>query len=94
MNLFVYYKFLVDQSPDVYSLVKDIQRQLVAEFPKLICDLLKRPNPDESGRETWMEVYTLDDKMLPEFQSRLNQLALELGLPQPRLNELFVPIAQ
>jgi len=93
VNLYVYYKFLVDESPGASGLVRHIQGQLASEFPGLKYDLLKRPNKDDVGRETWMEVYSLNDDALPQFQLRLNQFALELNLPHPRLNELFVPIA-
>ena len=92
MNLYVYYKFLVDELPGVSSVVQRVQEQLAKEFPGLEFDLLKRPNKDDAGRETWMEIYVLSDDVLPQFQLRLDQLALEEGLPHPRLSELFVPI--
>lgn len=92
MNLYVYYKFLVDELPGVSSIVKGVQEQLAKEFPALKYDLLKRPNRDDAGRETWMEIYKINDDALPQFRLRLDQLAHEEGLPQPRLNELFVPI--
>jgi hypothetical protein len=92
MNLYVYFKFVVGDHPLVLQRIGDMQDQLVLEFPGLVCELLKRPLTDQDGKETWMEVYrgAVTEKL--EFNERLAELALKSELPQPRRNEVFIPI--
>jgi len=92
MTLYVYYKFVVSEHPMVFRIVSEIQAQLTLEFPELDCGLLKRPNADDEGRETWMEIYRGVATDSSCFIERLDQLALKNVLPQPRRNEVFVPI--
>jgi hypothetical protein len=92
MIIYVYYKFLVSEFPQVAINVRRIQSQLTAEFIGLKCSILKRPNADEEGRETWMEVYDVGDVNQNQFIDRLSELALKEGLPAPRRNEIFIPI--
>jgi hypothetical protein len=92
MNLFVYYKLILADYPDVRSKIKTLQTALVAKFPGLHCDLMKRPDTDASGNETWMEIYTLGEIDLNAFRDTLDRLAMEQGLSMPRRNEIFTPI--
>jgi hypothetical protein len=39
-----------------------------------------------------MEVYRGEATEKPEFSERLEELVLKNGLPQPRRNEVFIPI--
>ncbi|MBU3622378.1 DUF4936 family protein [Polynucleobacter sp. AP-Latsch-80-C2] len=92
MNLYVYFKFVVGDHPLVLRCIGDMQDQLALEFPGLVCELLKRPLPDQDGKETWMEVYHGVAADSVDFIERLSQLALKNALPQPRRNEVFIPI--
>ena len=92
MILYVYFKFVPADHPQVAQKVWNVQERLKKLFPDLGCRLLKRPKPDESGKETWMEVYELATADQPRFDEKLSQLVLEYDLPQPRFNEIFIPI--
>jgi hypothetical protein len=92
MNLYVYFKFIVAEHPLVFKRIKEMQDQLALEFPGLVCEFLKRPAPDQDGKETWMEVYRGVATEKSEFNERLAELVLTYDLPQPRRNEVFIPI--
>ena len=92
MNLYVYFKFIVADHPLVLKHIREMHDQLSLEFPELFCDLLKRPLPDQEGRETWMEIYRGVATKTAEFNERLAELAIRKELPQPRRNEVFIPI--
>jgi hypothetical protein len=92
MNLYVYFKFIVADHSLVLSHIREMHAQLSHEFPGLVCELLKRPVPDQDGKETWMEVYRGAVTEKSEFNERLSELALKNELPQPRRNEVFISI--
>jgi hypothetical protein len=91
MNVFVYYKLIKSEHPHLQSRIKTMQAALTAQFPALCCDLMKRPETDVSGHETWMEIYHLTDIDLNQFRKILDQLVKDADLPHPRRNEVFVP---
>jgi hypothetical protein len=92
MILYVYFKFIVSDHPLVLKRIREMHAQLLLEFPGLVCDLLKRPLLDQDGKETWMEIYHGTAANQPEFNDRLVELAIKEDLPQPRRNEVFIPI--
>lgn len=92
MNLYVYFKFVVSDHPQVLKHVRDMHNQLSMEFPGLACSLLKRPLADQDGKETWMEVYCGPATEKPEFKERLAELVSKNNLPEPRRNEVFISI--
>jgi len=92
MNLFVYYKLMASEHPNLHIKIQMMQAELKSEFPSLTTDLLKRPEADESGRETWMEIYNLSDIDINIFRTELELLTLNMELPQPRRNEVFISI--
>ena len=92
MNLYVYFKFIVIDHPLVSKHIREMHDQLAREFPGLVCEFLKRPLPDQDGKETWMEVYRGAVTEKSEFNERLAELALKNQLPQPRRYEVFIPI--
>jgi hypothetical protein len=92
MILYIYFKFVVMDHPMVIKSIREIQKELLLEYPGLDCDLLRRPHVDEEGRETWMEVYRGIPSEPSEFMARLTELTLSSDLPQPRRNEVFIPI--
>jgi hypothetical protein len=51
---------------------------------------MKRPNPDELGQVTWMEIYELGATDPDTFKLELDRMAVEEKLPQPRRSEQFV----
>lgn len=92
MNLYVYFKFIPEDVSSIAGNIHEIQNQLIDLFPGLECSLLKRPEKDSEGRETWMEVYALEGGNEIVFQDKLSKLALTNNLPQPRFCELFTPV--
>ena len=98
MFIYVYYKFVPSEFPTLLKQVMQssieaeyVSSHLVTISPKLF----KRPEVDKESRETWMEVYNLDaltEHSVLQFIERLKQLALEMGLPQPRAIEKFQSI--
>lgn len=92
MNLYVYFKFIPNDVIAIVGNIREVQNQLIDLFPGLECGLLKRPKKDSEGRETWMEVYTLEGGNEKVFQDKLSELALANDLPKPRFCELFVPV--
>jgi hypothetical protein len=92
MKFYVYYKFVVSQKPTARADVKKMQEQLAAEFDLRNFELMKRPEKDVEGRETWMEVYACADDSCDAFAKRLQHLSLLADLPQPRRTEIFVEV--
>ena len=92
MSLYIYFKFIVSDHLLVLKHIRDMHDQLALEFPGLSCELLKRPLPDQDGKETWMEVYRGVATKTSEFNERLAELVLKNDLPQPRRNEVFISI--
>lgn len=93
MILYVYYKFVPSERIGLQKTIRKMQDAIKSRFPHLECDLLKRPEMNEFGQETWMEVYLLRSNTDYElFLTALNE-AVELNaLPQPRRNEVFIPV--
>ena len=91
MRLFVYYKLVPHEHSELKGLVLNMQRDLMRGFSGLQCELMKRPQIDELGRETWMEIYQLSPHDMDSFLSALDRSAIQAKLPQPRRNELFIP---
>ena len=92
MNLFVYYKLIQSAHPNLPDRIRLMQAELNAQFPGLRCDLMKRPDLDVSGNETWMEIYSLADIDILEFRKTLDQLVNKYDLPLPRKNEVFITV--
>ena len=92
MILYVYFKFAVQNDPAVPNAVRAMQADLGREFPQVLARLMKRPEADGEGRETWMETYEMPQEDLTRFRSRLDELSALYLLPHPRRNEVFVPL--
>lgn len=90
MKLFVYYKFLPLEQPDVKARVEHMQAQLQKMFVALRPQVMMRPKPDELGRVTWMEIYDLSAVDVDEFKDALDNAAVAAMLPQPRRTEQFI----
>lgn len=90
MKLFVYYKFLPNQYPELKTLVQQMQMRLQKQFSQLSAQVMKRPTPDELGQVTWMEIYDLGSSDLSVFKLELDRAAAQEKLPQPRRTEHFV----
>jgi hypothetical protein len=69
-----------------------MQEELTTYFSELNCQLLKRPEKDSEGRETWMEVYSSNDADLKDFKEVLSALVGKYQLPEPRFYESFIPV--
>lgn len=92
MNLFVYYKLIESEHPNLRIKIKILQSELKTLFPSLSYDLMKRPETDDTGRETWMEIYTLQDIDVNAFKTELDSRVIAAQLPTPRRNEIFIPV--
>lgn len=89
--LFVYYKVREVDRARVLPIVQAFEQRMRQQFPRLSLELMQRP-ASSAGIETWMEVYRQHDG-LPEAALRaIEELAQALGMPQPRLSEIFVPL--
>ena len=92
MNLYVYFKFVPNDANLILHKIIQMQEDLAHQFPGLNCDVLKRPEKDADGKETWMEVYALNGVDGNAFKERLKELANSNQLPQPRFSEAFIPL--
>ena len=92
MNLFVYYKLIESEYPNLRIKVQLMQSDLQYKYPSVSTQLMKRPEADQAGHATWMEMYDLSEVDISIFRAELDQLALAAGLPQPRKNEIFIHI--
>ena len=90
MKLFVYYKFLPLEHPDIKTRVQRMQMQLQHTFSTLHAQVMRRPKPDELGQVTWMEIYDLSSINFDEFSVELERAANAAKLPQPRRTEQFM----
>ena len=90
MKLFVYYKFLPDEHPELKMHVQQMQLRLQTQFPQLSAQVMRRPLPDELGQVTWMEIYDLGLSDFAVFKFELERAAEQEKLLQPRRTEQFV----
>jgi len=90
MKLFVYYKFLPDEYPELKMRVQHMQMRMQTQFVQLGAQVMKRPSPDELGQVTWMEIYDLGSNDFAVFKFELERAAEQEKLPQPRRTEQFV----
>jgi hypothetical protein len=90
MKLFVYYKFLPLEQPDMKARVENMQATLQKMFVALDPQVLMRPKADELGQVTWMEIYDLSSRDVDEFKVALDSAAEAAKLPQPRRIEQFI----
>ena len=75
MKLFVYYKFLPDEHPELKMHVQQMQLRLQTQFPQLSAQVMRRPLPDELGQVTWMEIYDLGLSDFAVFKFELERAA-------------------
>jgi Domain of unknown function (DUF4936) len=90
MKLFVYYKFLPTEYPELKTHVQQMQMRLQKQFLQLSAQIMKRPTPDELGQVTWMEIYDLGSSDFSVFKLELDRAAEQENLPHPRRTEQFV----
>jgi hypothetical protein len=90
MKLFVYYKFLPFEQPQIKTRVEHMQTTLQNMFVALHPQVMMRPNPDELGQVTWMEIYDLSSVDVDKFNVALDLAAKAAELPQPRRTEQFI----
>jgi hypothetical protein len=90
MKLFVYYKFLPLEQPQIKTRVEQMQAKLQDRFVALCPQVMMRPKPDELGQVTWMEIYELSSVDFDEFKLALDAASVAAMLPQPRRTEQFI----
>lgn len=89
--LCVYYKVGASGHAALALRVRQIQTDLVAQWPGLACELLQRPEA-VAGVQTWMETYRHADGLRPELIAAVASAARVAGLPEPRHAEHFVAL--
>ena len=89
--LFVYYKVGEVDRARVLPVVQAFEKRIGEQFPLLSLELMQR-SASSAGIETWMEVYRHDDGLPEPTLRAIEELARALGMPQPRLSEVFVPL--
>lgn len=92
MKLFVYYKFLPADYDNLLGAIRALQDKVRLEFPSVDCALLRRPEPNDKGEQTWMECYDMDAANLDVFRPFLEALVQEQPIPQARFYEVFVSV--
>lgn len=90
--LFVYYKIDHLEAAALLPLVIRFQQQVAMTWPQLSCELMQRPATSAEGKRTWMEIYRAGDGVSDAAIDGIAALALEMQLPAPRLNEVFMPL--
>lgn len=90
MMLFVYYKFVPDQFPEIVSQVEALEQAVSNAFPDIQMRVLRRPAEDSAGQQTWMEMYELDQSSLESLRETLDRQVAMIGLPGKRAVEVFV----
>ena len=89
--LFVYYKINEADRASVLLVVQAFEKKIAQQFPLLSLELMQRP-ASSAGMETWMEIYRQQDGLSDQTLRGIEELARGLGMPQPRLNEVFVAL--
>ena len=92
MHLFVYYKFLPSDYPEIESIARDLIEQVKATIPGVTAQLLKRPDVNDKGEHTWMESYACAPEHFDQLQAIVEQKASQLALPQARHTEVFIAV--
>ncbi len=89
--LFVYYKVGEVDRARLLPVVQAFEQKIRQQLPLLSLELMQRP-ASSAGIETWMEIYRHDDGLPEAALGAVEELAHALGMPQPRLSEIFVPL--
>lgn len=92
MHLFVYYKFLASDYPDIESSARQLMDQVKATIPGVTARLLKRPDVNDKGEHTWMEAYECEPEHCDKLKAAVDQQASQLRLPQARHTEVFIAV--
>ena len=87
-RLYIYYAVAESRLAATVAAVRAMQARLSADHPGLQAELLRRPE-SRDGQVTLMEIYA--GGVTPALLAALDSAAA--GLPQPRHNEVFDPLA-
>lgn len=90
MHLFVYYKFIPADYPNLQNDINHLQVNVSNQFSGLQYKLLKRPHLDDQGRETWMEQYDFSDEIFDQLMIKLNEEIAKIASTPHRANEVFI----
>lgn len=90
MHLFVYYKFVPADYLNLLSDINQLQLNISNQFSGLRYKLLKRPNLDDQGRETWMEQYEFSEEIFDQLVIKLNEEIAKISPFPHRTNEVFI----
>lgn len=90
MFLFVYYKFVAQAYPRISEQLAELESAVRYRFPGIALRVLRRPDTDAAGQQTWMEMYEIRDQDLQALQTWLVDRVDQLGLPSKRAVEVFI----
>ncbi|GAP34704.1 DUF4936 family protein [Piscinibacter sakaiensis] len=95
-ELFVYYRCPAGRDAEVRRAVESLHALLCARVPGLQARLLRRPEAQQAGLTTWMEVYAAPGGIGEALQAQIDRAATEAldGLREgARHTEVFVACA-
>lgn len=92
MHLFVYYKFVPSDYPNIESVARQLLAQVQEAVPSVKAQLLRRPDVNDKGEHTWMETYECEAACFEGLKAAVEQLASQLPLPTARRVEVFLAV--
>lgn len=92
MHLFVYYKFVPSDYPSIESTARQLLAQVQEVVPSVKVQLLRRPDVNDKGEHTWMEIYECEAACFDRLKAQVQQRANQLLLPAGRRLEVFVAV--
>jgi hypothetical protein len=91
LTLYVYYRISAEKSNFYLLAVRELRRTIALRYPGLAMHQQKRPSPDATNHETWMETYSgIEHVQLDKLIADLSELAPLHGLPCERKYEVFM----
>lgn len=91
-TLFVYYKLPAAESAAWLPQVQAFCRAVMARWPGVTVELMRRPEVGPDARVTWMEIYRHPQGVPAELVETIDQIAQEHKLPFVRASEIFIPM--
>lgn len=90
-TLYVYYKIPANQSASCLLAVKQLHQDIALRYPEVVMQRQKRPEPDATNQETWMEIYDgIAPTQLEPLMADLVALSEAHDLPRERRTEVFI----
>ena len=91
-TLFIYYKLLPSLGSETRKSLTQLFDDVLKHHPGISLEVMKRPDLNSEGQETWMEIYRHKDGISEALIHDINTCAQKHGLPMPRKSEFFIPL--